>query len=251
MLNIAPCHDPEYALREVTRDASEYYLREGESPGGWWGAGATALGLAGEVDAGALRDLFAGKHPNTGEYLISARGSSARANARLADADFDAAAAAALLGLSVEGARSRLRAGTLAGAKTPQGHWRISADAIEAHLAGAPASASLGTLPAPAGDGTFALSEAARLAGVNVSYLKRLVGEVVPSTTVRDDGRSVQYLLGQRDERRRWRVAASELERFMAARTPVRPFPAYDLVMRRPSRSASSTPSATRCPPPS
>src|SRR4051812_36401238 len=111
MLNIAPCHDPEYALREVTRDATEYYLREGESPGRWWGAGATALGLAGEVVAGALRDLFAGKHPNTGEYLISARGSSVRANARGAGADVDAAAAAALLGLSVEGVRARLRAG--------------------------------------------------------------------------------------------------------------------------------------------
>lgn len=134
MLNVAPCHDPEYALREVTRDASEYYLREGEAPGRWWGDGATALGLAGEVDAAALRDLFAGKHPNTGVYLISARGSSARANARLGDGDLDIAAAAARLGLSVEGVRARLRAGTLAGTKTPQGHWRIPTAAVDAFL---------------------------------------------------------------------------------------------------------------------
>jgi hypothetical protein len=122
MLNIAPCHDPAYALREVTRDATEYYLREGESPGQWWGAGATTLGLAGEVDGDALRDLFEGKHPNTGQYLISARGSSARANARSAEADLDTAAAAARLGLSVEGVRARLRAGILAGERTPRGH---------------------------------------------------------------------------------------------------------------------------------
>ncbi len=172
--------------------------------------------------------------PHTGAYLISARGSSARANARVADADLDAAAAAALLGLSVDGVRARLRAGTLAGAKTPQGHWRITAEAIEAHLAACPAPPSVGPLPAPTGDGTFALAEAARLAGVNVSYLKRLVTEVVPPSAVREDGRPVQYLLGRRDERRRWRVAASELERFMAARAPVRPVPAYDLVMRAP-----------------
>jgi conjugative relaxase-like TrwC/TraI family protein len=234
MLNIAPCHDPEYALREVTRDASEYYLREGESPGRWWGAGATALGLGGEVDAAALRDLFAGKHPHTGEYLISARGSSARANARVAEADLDAAAAAALLGLSVEGVRSRLRAGTLAGEKTPRGDWRIPASAIEAHLAGRPAPASLGALPTPAADGSFAISEAARLAGVNVSYLKRLVTEEAPAKTLRDDGRPVQYLLGRRDDHNRWRVAASELERFMVSRSAPRPVPAYDLVMRAP-----------------
>ncbi len=234
MLNIAPCHDPEYALREVTRDASEYYLREGEAPGRWWGAGATALGLGGEVDAGALRDLFAGKHPTTGEYLISARGSSARANARGADADLDAAAAAALLGLSVEGVRARLRASTLAGEKTPQGHWRIPASAIEAHLVGRPAPPSLGALPTPGADGAFAISEAARLAGVNVSYLKRLVTEQAPAKTLRDDGRPVQYLLGWRDDHNRWRVAASELERFMTSRSVPRPVPAYDLVMRAP-----------------
>ena len=233
MLNIAPCHDPEYALREVARDASEYYLREGEAPGRWWGAGATALGLGGEVDAGALRDLFAGKHPGTGAYLISARGSSARANARLAEGDLDSAAAAALLGMSVEGVRARLRTGTLAGTKTAQGHWRIPAGAIEAHVAG-PAPASPGALPTPAPDGTFGLSEAARRAGVNVSYLKRLVATEAPSQTVREDGRPVQYLVGRRDDHKRWRVAASELERFVAARSAPRPVPAYDLVMRAP-----------------
>jgi len=234
MLNVAPCHDPEYALREVTRDASEYYLREGEAPGRWWGDGATALGLAGDVDATALRDLFAGKHPDTGEYLISARGSSARAIARSNDDDMDTAAAAARLGLSVEGVRTRLRAGTLAGEKTPDGRWRIPATSVEASLGGRPMSAGRGDLPAPAADGTYSLSEAARLAGVNVSYLKRLALRGVPAHPLHEDGRAVQYLAGRRDDRNRWRVAAPELERFMADRSAPRPVPAYDLVMRAP-----------------
>lgn len=114
----------------------------GRGAGAVVGGGRHALGRDGEVDAGAARDLFAGKHPHSGEYLIPARGSSARANARSAESDLDTAAAAALLGLSVEGVRARLRAGTLAGDKTPQGHRRIPASAIEAHLAGRPAPAS-------------------------------------------------------------------------------------------------------------
>lgn len=200
----------------------------------WWGDGAAALGLPGEVDATALRDLFAGKHPNTGAYLISARGSSARASSRAEEADLDAAAAAARLGLGVEGVRAWLRAGTLAGEKTPRGHWRVPAAAVDAYLAGRPQPSSLGPLASPAPDGTFALADAARIAGVDVSYLKRLVRPEAPEETRRDDGRALQYLVGRRDEANRWRVTERELARFTAARSVPHPVPAYDLVMRAP-----------------
>src|SRR5207302_760029 len=99
-IDLASLHDPDYHLREVTHDPSAYYLRQGEAPGRWRGRGATALGLQGEVQPQALRDLFEGKHPITGEYLISARGSSARANARDRERHVDAQAAATELGLS-------------------------------------------------------------------------------------------------------------------------------------------------------
>lgn len=234
MLNVAPCHDPEYALREVTRDQSEYYLRQGEPPGRWWGAGADAMGLRGEVEADALRALLAGRHPATGEWLVAARGSSARAATRRAVADLDTTAAAARLGLSVEGVRHRLRTGTLAGERVAGGGWRIPAEAVEAALAGRPQPRSAGPLPQPAPDGTYGVAEAARVAGVDASYLKRLVARGVPGRTVRDDGRAVQYLAATRDGRGRWRVSTDELARFRAARTGARAVPAYDLVMRAP-----------------
>ncbi|MCA1674644.1 MAG: relaxase domain-containing protein, partial [Actinobacteria bacterium] len=234
MLNIAPCHDPEYTLRDVTHDPTAYYLREGEAPGRWWGAHATALGLGGEVDPADLRDLFAGRHPRSGAYLIPARGSSPRSNDRQVRADLDTAAAAGELGLSVEGVRARLRAGKLAGERMPRGHWRIPAAAIDAYRSGRPQPRARGGLPIPAEDGTYGLTEAARLAGVNVSYLRRLVGSGAPDVTVRESGRAVQFLVGSKDQRGHWRVAAAEVQRFMDCRTAPSAVPAYDLTLRAP-----------------
>ena len=54
---------PEYPLQEVTHDATAYYLRQGEAPGRWGGAGAARLGLAGEVDPQALRTSSPGRTP--------------------------------------------------------------------------------------------------------------------------------------------------------------------------------------------
>lgn len=79
--NLGVLFDPEYHLKEVTHDAAEYYLRQGEAPGRWAGSGARLLGLQGEVGPKELRALFAGRDPATGERLVSARGSAARARA--------------------------------------------------------------------------------------------------------------------------------------------------------------------------
>ena len=52
----------------------------GEGPGRWWGQGAEMLGLAGDVVGEDLFWLLQGKHHETREPLIEARGSAGRAN---------------------------------------------------------------------------------------------------------------------------------------------------------------------------
>ncbi|MDQ3573474.1 MAG: relaxase domain-containing protein [Actinomycetota bacterium] len=234
MLNVATCHDPEYPLAEVTHDATDYYLRQGEAPGRWAGAGAATLGLAGEVDPQALRDLFAGKDPATGRYLTSARGSSARAAARHGEVLLDVPAVAALLGASTARVRSFLRSGKLVGDKTAKGHWRVSAASIDALLKDGSAAAPAEPITTPGEDATYSLSDAARVAGVDRSYLQRLVRTEAPEVTTREDGTAVQYLVGKKDDRGRWRVEVGELARFMAARQVASAVPAYDLAMRAP-----------------
>ncbi len=59
-------------------EPSRYYSDAGEAPGRWMGRGAVELGLAGTVDGDEFRSVLAGRHPGTGERLISARGSAGR-----------------------------------------------------------------------------------------------------------------------------------------------------------------------------
>jgi TrwC relaxase len=56
----------------------EYYADSVEGPGRWLGTGAEALGLAGVVDPGEFQRVLEGRHPHTGERLITAQGSSQR-----------------------------------------------------------------------------------------------------------------------------------------------------------------------------
>ena len=55
----------------------DYYLNGGEPPGRWWGKGAEALGLAGDVDREELGKLFAGFSPR-GEALVQNAGRASR-----------------------------------------------------------------------------------------------------------------------------------------------------------------------------
>lgn len=232
--DLSTLFDPNYTLREVTHDPSDYYLRKGKAPGRWLGSGAARLGLSGEVRAQELHDLFAGKDPRSGRYLIPARGSSARAGRRVEEAGVDVRAAAARLRISEDALRKKLRQGELAGEKTPKGRWRIPVSAIDAHLAGDRLLSSPEPHPALGDHGRYGIEDAARVAGVNRSYLTRLVREHPPEVSTRDDGRPVQYLVGERDDRKRWRIEAAELRRFMDNRRPPRAVPAYDLVLRAP-----------------
>ena len=49
-----------YYLDKVANNVDDYYLGRGEAPGQWIGATSERLGLVGQVDPEALRNLLAG-----------------------------------------------------------------------------------------------------------------------------------------------------------------------------------------------
>jgi conjugative relaxase-like TrwC/TraI family protein len=67
----------EYYTRELATDHEQYLSGHGESPGRWYGAGATSLGLQGEASPAGFRRMFEGRHPDTGELLGRAHGRNA------------------------------------------------------------------------------------------------------------------------------------------------------------------------------
>jgi conjugative relaxase-like TrwC/TraI family protein len=59
----------EYYTRELAADHEQYLSGHGESPGRWYGAGASSLGLLGEASVAGFQAMFKGCHPDTGELL--------------------------------------------------------------------------------------------------------------------------------------------------------------------------------------
>jgi conjugative relaxase-like TrwC/TraI family protein len=59
----------EYYTRELAENHEEYLSGHGESPGRWYGAGATTLGLQGEASPAGFQAMFEGRHPTTGELV--------------------------------------------------------------------------------------------------------------------------------------------------------------------------------------
>jgi conjugative relaxase-like TrwC/TraI family protein len=58
-----------YYTRELATDHEQYLSGHGESPGRWYGAGASSLGLAGEASPAEFQAMFEGRDPTTGELL--------------------------------------------------------------------------------------------------------------------------------------------------------------------------------------
>jgi conjugative relaxase-like TrwC/TraI family protein len=58
-----------YYTRELATDHEQYLSGHGESPGRWYGAGATTLGLHGEASVAGFQAMFEGRNPTTGELL--------------------------------------------------------------------------------------------------------------------------------------------------------------------------------------
>jgi conjugative relaxase-like TrwC/TraI family protein len=59
----------EYYTRELASDHEAYLSGHGESPGRWYGAGATSLGLQGEASVAGFQAMFVGRDPTTDEVL--------------------------------------------------------------------------------------------------------------------------------------------------------------------------------------
>jgi conjugative relaxase-like TrwC/TraI family protein len=59
----------EYYTRELATDHEQYLSGRGESPGRWYGAGASSLGLQGEASVAGFQAMFEGRDPTTGELL--------------------------------------------------------------------------------------------------------------------------------------------------------------------------------------
>jgi conjugative relaxase-like TrwC/TraI family protein len=59
----------EYYTRELATDHEAYLSGHGESPGRWYGAGASSLGLRGEASVAGFQAMFEGRDPTTGELL--------------------------------------------------------------------------------------------------------------------------------------------------------------------------------------
>ena len=120
----------EYYIGEVATSAEDYYSGRGESPGRWAGSLARNLGLTGKVEPETFRAVLEGRHPITGEHLVSGRSGACRTRqlgdrnqAGLFDEDaLDVAQAAARLRLSTRHVRRLLAAGvTAADEGTPVG----------------------------------------------------------------------------------------------------------------------------------
>jgi conjugative relaxase-like TrwC/TraI family protein len=59
----------EYYTRELATDHQAYLSGHGESPGRWYGAAASTLGLHGEASVAGFQAMFEGRDPRTGELL--------------------------------------------------------------------------------------------------------------------------------------------------------------------------------------
>jgi conjugative relaxase-like TrwC/TraI family protein len=59
----------EYHTRELATDHQQYLSGHGESPGRWYGAAATSLGLNGEASPAGFQAMFEGRDPTTGQLL--------------------------------------------------------------------------------------------------------------------------------------------------------------------------------------
>ena len=67
----------EYYTRELATDHEQYLSGHGESPGRWYGGGATSLGQQGEASVAGFQAMFEGRDPTTGELLGRAHGGNA------------------------------------------------------------------------------------------------------------------------------------------------------------------------------
>lgn len=250
---------------ERGEEPARYYADSGEG-GRWSGRGASRLGLHGDVDAGDFAKVLAGRHPISGDRLISAQGSAGRrpklgvgAETRhdtCGGAMYDARDAAAVLGLTQAQVGRMLEVGTLLAIarmfrlpvrNQPPGSYLVPAiDAngerwvSDTELSRCQDALTTGTTAedvAATGppDELLGLDEAARLVGVTPRYLRRLAKRYEADRSAIDaalrEGRPVRraYLMASRGTRDRWLVGRADLASFVERRRPPAVRVGYDL----------------------
>ncbi|WP_238436166.1 MULTISPECIES: MobF family relaxase [unclassified Frankia] len=196
---------------EATDPLSRYYGR-GQARGRARGAAAGLVGLRADIPESALSRVLQGQHAITGLPLLTASRSAGRA-ARINPA-----------------ATSQTRTGGSADTSAPTAKG-LAADGADAGRRGAPGVE----------DDWLTLAEAADVAGVTATYLRRLVSQAASGTEAQTKappadatGTSANGLSGQRGPDGRWWVRRSELAVWSARRTPPATVLGYDIVCAAP-----------------
>jgi conjugative relaxase-like TrwC/TraI family protein len=255
---LQPPAQPAHPERPTTTPGPErYYADHGEEPGRWIGTAATSAGLGGDVQRDDLAAVLSGRHPRTGERLVTAQGSAARrstlgagTHTRLSsdgEGLFSVSDTAAALGLTRREVQDLLDNG-----KSPP-----PAKDPTQHPAGHPDGQSLGTHVEPDGsewvrhseldrfldaaqssvdpeqiramgapEDLLPLGEAAHLVGVTARYLRTLARHYETERDTIDAsmtaGRTPRraYLIAERSEDETWLVSRERLAEFLDRRRP-------------------------------
>jgi len=218
--------------------ATSYYADSVEGPGRWMGHGASFRSLDGVVDRDSFQRVLEGRHPTTGERLVTASGSSQRSHLAVGTAArideqgsplYTVADTARLLGMTRQEVLEMVEAGRLPGATDPEDATAIGSttQAVEgALIPDSEVSRLLALVARPldvgalrsagAPDDELSVPEAARLLRVSVRYVRRLC-----TTAEKLDAKpGVARLPSRRDTAGNHRIARSDLADYAERRKP-------------------------------
>ena len=228
-------------LAQRPPDASfpvEYYADSVEGPGRWLGAGAETLGLVGVVDPAEFQRVLEGRHPHTGERLITAQGSSQRQHLAVGtaaghtddgEAFYSLPDVARLLGLPRRDIAAFVEQGALATGTTPTGIV-VTDFEVERHLALAahPVSASdVAAHGAP--HDMLSVQDAARLLHVSPRYVRRVCANFINDAA--HDTTALACEVDPADQRGSYRIRRDDLAAFVATREPPVARIGYDVTL--------------------
>jgi conjugative relaxase-like TrwC/TraI family protein len=223
-----------------------YYADSIEGPGRWLGAGAEFRSLNGAVDRDAFQRVLEGRHPATGERLVTARGSSQRSHLAVgtpARVDqegnpmYTPSDVAKLLGVSLKEVTELVRSG-LGGMCDPDdvgwigstsddaGGVVISDSEVSRHLDLAPSPVDAAALRKDGSpDEELSAVECARLLRVSPRYIRRISSD----DPTADAKRAV--LPCRRDAAGRYWIRRSDLAAFAERRKPAIARVGFDLTL--------------------